>query len=766
MSENLSVRELAEFVCRSGDLYAHSEGKSIDMRDGIRVQEAIRARRRKADANYASEVAVKQEFNIANVKTRLSGRIDGVMLDESKNLIEEYKACAYFPGLPNAIDLGQLMIYAAMFSIEKELTKISLSLVYVDADTLEERAFQYKYDGQTLKLLLAFMLLCYELPHLGHLNRTIERGAWARFRAFPYSEFRYGQRALAGRVYRAASLGEQLLIESPTGSGKTLGTIYPMLKALGHQQKIFYLTSRNSGSIAAQQAVKILDPSSDHLISIEITAKEKICPVEGMPCDAESCEYAKGYFDRAKLAVSALLDKHLIDRSRIEAVSEEFTVCPFELSLDASLWVDIVICDYNYVFDPFVRLQRFQPPKGIHLLIDEAHQLFPRVNSMYTVELSSVQLEGAIQNTPPQLSSALLEIGKEMTLLASGKTGDEFLAGPPEKLNMAILRMLSTLEESEIELTADYDVVRLFAFSCYRWSSAQDWPNAECFSYIIDNRQADLRIRYSCIDSSRLIGDALSNYESSVCFSGTLSPLELYQELHGGEDNLLERSPNPFSADQVKVLVINDISTYYQARERGLADLINLVRSVLDAKPGRYLIAFPSFEYLELFLGALTVNEDLHHEILKQAPAMQLTQAHEILEAFKNQSAALLGVVLGGVLAESIDFLESNIDGIFVVSLGLPPPSLERDLMAERFKDFRDYEWGQTAAYRQPALNKVLQVCGRLIRSPSHRGMLYLVDPRYASARIQSFFPSHWDPVVCQSSDVIKLTRQFWNRRE
>jgi DNA excision repair protein ERCC-2 len=156
----------------------------------------------------------------------------------------------------------------------------------------------------------------------------------------------------------------------------------------------------------------------------------------------------------------------------------------------------------------------------------------------------------------------------------------------------------------------------------------------------------------------------------------------------------------------------------------------------------------------------------LHHEILKQAPAMQLTQTHEILEAFKKRSFALLGVVLGGVLAESIDFLESSIDGIFVVSLGLPPPSLERDLMAERFKGTRDYEWGQTAAYRQPALNKVLQVCGRLIRSPSHRGMLYLIDPRYASARIQSFFPSHWDPVMCQSSEVSKLTRQFWNSTE
>ena len=766
MSESLSVRELSEFICRSGDLYAHAEGKRIDMRDGIRVQEVIRARRRKVDAHYASEVSVKQEFDIASVKTQLSGRIDGLVLDESSCLIEEYKACGRLPGFPNAVDLGQLVIYAAMFSIEKELVEISLSLVYVDAETFEERSFRYEYDGRRLKSLLAFMLLCYDLRYLEHLNRTIERSSWARFRAFPYSEFRYGQRALAGRVYRAASEGEQLLIEAPTGSGKTIGTIYPMLKALSHQQKIFYLTSRNSGSIAAQQAIKLLDPSSDHLVSIEITAKEKICPVEGMPCDAESCEYAKGYFDRSRQAVSVLLRENLIDRSAIEAVSEEFTVCPFELSLDASLWADIVVCDYNYVFDPFVRLQRFQPPKGIHLLIDEAHQLFPRVNSMYTVELSSGQLEGAIENAPLQLSSSLLEIRKEMNLLANGKTSDEFVVELPEQLNDAISHMILALEESDIELTEHLDVLSLFIFSCYRWSSAQDWPNGECYNYIVDNNSADFRIRYSCIDSSQIISEMLACYESSVCFSGTLSPLELYQELHGGEDNLLERSPNPFDPDQLKVLVVKDIPTYYQQRGQGLEDLVNLVRSVLEVQRGRYMVAFPSFDYLELFLGFIRDNEGLDHEILRQTPAMQLAQTHEILEAFKEKENALLGVVLGGLLAESIDFLESNIDGVFVVSLGLPPPSLERDLLADRFKKTRDYEWGQTAAYRQPALNKVLQVCGRLIRSQSHRGMLYLIDPRYASARIQSFFPSHWDPVLCRSSEVVKLTRQFWNGRE
>ena len=686
-----------------------------------------------------------------------------MIVNESSCVVEEYKACARFPEHPNLVDLGQLTIYAAMFAMNREFSEFSLSLIYVDAETFEEHAFSYNYSLQTLSLLLAIILLCYELRHKKHQHRTIGRADWARFKEFPYPDFRFGQRALAGRVYRAAVAGEQLLVEAPTGSGKTLGTVYPLFKALEYDQKLFYLTSRSSGSIAALDAVKMIDPSNEHVVLVEIIAKEKICPVEGMPCDAELCPYAKGYFDRAGEAVLTLLDQKFIDRSALEDVAEKYTVCPFEISLDAALWADLVVCDYNYIFDPFVRLQRFQPPTGIHLLIDEAHQLFPRVNSMYSVELSFIDLVEATADAPSLLLRHLDLVRKQ---LAAVFDANEIVIEPPVQLNEAIARLLAALSESEIELSEEDQSLSLFVFSCYRWSAAQDWQNDGSFSYIVERDVADQKLNFSCIDSSGLIKEALSNYESSVCFSGTLSPLELYRDLHGGEPNLIERSPNPFESNQLGILLIKDISTYYKDRPRSIQSLVELVRSVLRVKRGRYLIAFPSFEYLELFFEAFTSATEMDCVQLKQESGMQARRTRELLDEFKESTFAMLGVVLGGVLGESIDFLESAIDGIFVVSVGLPPPSIERDLLAKRFKESRDDEWGQTVAYRQPAMNKVLQVCGRLIRSPSHRGMLYLIDPRYQLDRIRLFFPSHWHSVTTKASDVEKLTQEFWSDGE
>ena len=230
MSQNLSVRELAEFVCRSGDLYARAEGRRIDALDGIRAQEVLRERRKNKYTQYSSEVAFKNDFTLANEETTLSGRADGLLITQKGCVLEEYKACGKFPVQPNQVDVGQLMIYGAMLAMRSELSITALKLIYVEADTFEETCFSYEFDNSELKQILAFMLLCLDLRRRRHWHRTAERHSWLAHKKFPYPDFRFGQRALAGRVFKAVENGERLLIESPTGSGKTMGTIYPSLK--------------------------------------------------------------------------------------------------------------------------------------------------------------------------------------------------------------------------------------------------------------------------------------------------------------------------------------------------------------------------------------------------------------------------------------------------------------------------------------------------------------------------------------------------------
>ena len=761
MSQNLSVRELAEFVCRSGDLYSRAEGRRIDALDGIRAQEVLRERRKNKYTQYSSEVAFKHDFTLANEETTLSGRADGLLITQKGCVLEEYKACGKFPVQPNQVDVGQLMIYGAMLAMRSELSIASLKLIYVQADTFEEKCFSYEFDNSELKQILAFMLLCFDLRRRRHWHRTAERHSWLAHKKFPYPDFRFGQRALAGRVYEAVENGERLLIESPTGSGKTMGTIYPSLKGMKHLEKLFYLTSRNSGSIAAMKTIDLIDPEYSNLVSIEIVAKEKLCPVEGMPCDSELCSYAKGYFDRSKEAVGALLEKKFISQRVVETVSEEHRVCPFEISLDASLWADIVVCDYNYVFDPFVRLQRFQPPRGIHLLIDEAHQLFPRVNSMFTVELDSLSLQDAITEADPRLHGSLNLVQHEFLALKACSEPDRSQIEAPQGFNKAILSFLETIRENEIELEG-FPSLRDFVFACHRWSTALDWEFETSFEYIIECRDDQILVTRSCIDSSEIIHESLGKYESSIAFSGTLSPLSMYQELHGGETNLTARSPNPFAKDQLEVMLVNDIPTYYQMRRDSLGSLIRLVNSVLETKKGRYLIAFPSFQYMDLFLDELSCTKTADHQIISQMPGAKMEEIQELLQSYQDTEACLLTIVLGGVLGESIDFIEFPIEGVFVVSIGLPPKSIERNLLADRFAKLHGHDSGQAAAYFQPALNKVLQVCGRLIRSSTHRGIIYLIDARYLSGEIQKFFPSHWRPTVVSKTKAAEITRRFW----
>jgi DNA excision repair protein ERCC-2 len=578
--------------------------------------------------------------------------------------------------------------------------------------------------------------------------------------------FRPFQRAMARRAYQALRDRECLLLEAPTGSGKTAAMLYPAIRALGGAgyQRVFFLTSRNTGAHAALDALLRMDPHGEWLRFAQISARERMCQQAGEPCDPRTCPMAQGYYDRVREAVVALLERRAMTPETIRAVAAQHRVCPHELSLDAALWSDVVIGDYNYLFDPVVRLQRFAGEKDAAVLVDEAHQLAPRVRDMLSLRLAREAVRAAIQEAPPApLARRLRGIDRQLLALAKGSVAEgEWAIAHPAALLRALERFCDACFETVAPLEAWPATLQLF-FDAARWVRDADPDAGEGWMYRVRANGSGLRdvvVELDCLDPGPWIAARLGEYGGHVRFSGTVSPLPLYQQLHGFEGAPAERAGNPFDPAQLAVLLVEDVPTYLQARSRTLGSLVELVARVADARRGHYLVAFPSFEYLRQFAEAFArAYPACALEV--QAPGMEEAARAAFLAAFQDDAQPRIGlVVLGGVFGESVDFSDATLAGVVCVGLGLPPPSFSRDALANHF-DAQGAD-GRTIAYLQPALVKVVQMAGRLLRGPADRGVLCLVDPRFAGAACRPFFPSHWRPVRTRAAAVPGLLANFW----
>jgi len=762
---DLSVRELAEFVCRQGDLYASRAGRQVDAEEGVQHQQRAQRLRRDADPHYQAEVTVATPFVCAGEQRLLRGRMDGLCSNQALVLIEEFKCCGELPEKVQLVDRGQAWLYAGMQALtDPAAAQFDVRVTYIHADTAEQAVFSETATRAKVLATLAFMLLCYTTRIERHLARSNNRARWAEALDFPLAAYRPSQQAIARRVYRAIEATENLLLEAPTGSGKTLAVLYPALKAQQRDDQLFFLTSRNGGAQAALAAATQLDPDRMHLSVVEITAKEKTCFVPGMPCDAQVCPYAAGYFDRAGTAVSELMASKLADRTNIEAVAQAHQVCPFELSLDTALWADLIIGDYNYVLDPVVRLKRFAGHDRLHLLIDEAHQLSPRVRNMLTVKIDRTAVRRAKKISHAELKKRVASIDRALMSMRRSHGQGEHQLDSVDSVTRACARLLETVAEQEVELEAYPQLKDLF-FSALRWRRSEAWFQAAQFAHHIAVNGRDVVVTRACLDSGPYMQSVFAEHGAVIRFSGTVTPFALYQRLHGQSDSVSERARSPFHSDQVLVLVVRDIGTYYQQRQASLQRLVTMLQQLTAAKSGRYLIALPSYAYLDSVAGAYssacTDNEQL---LFVQRKGQSNEAAAALLEAFGDADTAVLFIVMGGIYGESVDFSAANLSGVIMVGLGLPPPSLERDLMQAYFDAQQGEGWGRMAAYTQPALVKNIQAAGRLIRSPDDFGVICLVDPRFTSREVQQFFPGHWQPQVTASADVRQKVTQFWQR--
>ncbi|MFT7653429.1 MAG: DNA excision repair protein ERCC-2 [Candidatus Azotimanducaceae bacterium] len=767
-SHVLSVREMAKVLFTRGDLFPVSASGSVDPELGIMVQKSVQHERLELYEGYRREVSFRSNFLGGYTDWTIQGRADGCYVRSGVLVIEEFKCTRVHPDEFSWVDYGQCLLYAALAVVDEGFESpgwqrqlVEVEVIYVEPETLREKSFNEQWRVADLQLALAFLLTLVDVRWQRHQSRVQRRIDWSQSLQFPVLPFRKGQQAIARRVFTALRDRQHLLLEAPTGSGKSLAVLYPVARSLDHWEQAVFLTSRNSGSEAALLASRQISNDQSVLSVVEIIAKEKACFVEGMPCRADLCEYAKGYFDRVGEAVDAVIEAGVVDHQRLAELAKVHRVCPFELSLDAALWTDLIVGDYNYVFDPVVRLKRLVDHKHLQVLVDEAHQLAPRAQEMLKVELrrssfrKDKNLPSAIQKRMASIDRALMKLRQET---GQGIHQIENL----DSVHRAVAKFLQEVAELDLSLRdlslGEGGEFQDTYFACHRWHRSSQWIEPEVFANLVEVEGRSVVVRQICLDAGPWIQQVIEQHGASVRFSATLTPLALYQRAHGYEDAHSERAPNPFRESQLAVFIVPDVPTYFRERQRSLSKLQQLISNIGEAKPGHYLIALPSYSYLKM------VSEVVPGENYCQSQGMSREELSSLIADFAQAKTGYLFIVLGGSLGESVNLTGVTLQGVVVVGLGLPPPSLERQLTAQYFDHQESDGWGQRIAYTQPALAKIQQAAGRLIRGDEDRGIIFLVDPRFRASEIDAFQPAHWQPKIVATKEIVREVHAFWDQ--
>ena len=750
---DISVRELAEFVHKKGDLGGESSfRRSNRALEGIKGHKRIQQSR---GSDYHPEVSVERSFAKDGVNLRVVGRVDGI-IEGLAPLIEEIKTVE--PGWSKEADpvhWAQLRIYAGILALEKGWLNASLQLTYLELDTNEVFLFKEEASREALLNFLNETIeewFAWLIPYVEWISK---RNAASEKAPFPFTTFRVGQRELARSVYRAIQGKRSHFVEAPTGLGKTLATLYPAIKALPliGDGKVFYVTAKTPGRIAAQDALQKLRDAGVQIRSVTLTAKAKICFVpDASGCDPATCPFLKGYYDRYKPAMRELLAMQKLDRDNISIVAKKHQVCPFELSLDVSNWVDVIIGDYNYAFDPTVMLQRyFGEGRAKHVvLIDEAHNLVDRSREMYSASLAardiSIAAEVGKTSTKARRSLAAARDGLQ-ALLCSAPTGipqpkayhrGAFAAvAIPQAFIEALRALAGTIEAFLVGSPRDEALPWLEPyFTVHRFLQVAEIFD-ETYRLIID--PTNQAVTLFCVDPSKRLAQTLRGLRSAIFFSATLSPIDYFIDVLGGSTESMRAAyASPFRSDQMIVRIAPfDIS--FQERNRSMDSVVEAIQKHLRENPGNNLIYCPSLAYLEQLHQKLTA---LGVAAFAQRGGMTESERDSFLAKFTNGTGSVGLAVMGGIFAEGIDLPGEQLIGVTVIGVGLPSLSVERDILSAYFD--RKEKPGFDYAYRFPGMQRVLQAVGRLIRSEDDQGEALLVDRRFLEARYETLLPSWW----------------------
>ncbi len=803
MELHVSVRNLVEFIFRSGDIDNRrtSAAQADAMQAGSRLHRRIQ---KGMGDSYQSEVPLFYMERGENYDLAIEGRADGIFTGTSEPLywVDEIKGMYRDLSTleePIYVHKAQAMCYAYIFAEQKHLERIGVQMTYCNLDTEDTRYFREQFSFEQLSAWFLELMRQYRRWADFQYEWKVKRQASIKNLRFPY-EYRKGQQHLVGDVYRTILREKILFLQAPTGVGKTISTVFPAVKAVGEglADRIFYLTAKTVTAAVARETFQLLQEQGYQGKIIQITAKEKLCLCDEMECNPVHCPYAKGHYDRVNDAVYDLLCRcDLLTREEILAQARSYQVCPFEMSLDAASFADDIVCDYNYVFDPNVCLKRFfqEGVQGDYIfLVDEAHNLVERARQMYSASIIKEDILAAkrvfkkyskrIERQLEKCNRSMLELKRE---------SDTFCVRENvSALYFLLSRLLAELDEflqKPVDFPERKDILD-FYFSVRDFVNVYELADAHYVIYSGFDEDGRFFVRLFCVDPSANLQKCLDKARATVFFSATLLPIGYYKSiLSEKEDNYAVYAESTFSQEQSLLLIGRDVSSRYTRRnEAEFAHIAAYIDRVIRSRKGNYMIFFPSYrlmgqvyEAFEKLQGAPTGQigeraKGAREEIplvltyangiaaMQQTSHMGETEREAFLAEFETGHAQSLAAfcVMGGIFGEGIDLKQERLIGAIVVGTGIPQIGDEREILKEYY-DKRSGN-GFDYAYRFPGLNKVLQAAGRVIRTAEDRGVIVLLDERFLYSEYESLYPREWSHrEICTLETVEEKLAAFWD---
>ena len=779
----ISVRNLVEFILRSGDL-DNSSGTSGDKEAMLKGGRLHRKIQRSMKGDYQAEVSLKKESEYNDVVIQVEGRADGIFTEDGAVYIDEIKGTygnVQAMDMPIPVHRAQAMCYGLIWGEKEGISEIHIQMTYAHLETEETRRFREDFSIEELKGWYQKLLDAYHKWIAYSLNWKKERNASMKDLQFPFP-YREGQRDIVSGVYHTVSSGKTLFVQAPTGVGKTMSAIFPSVRAIGEGkgETLFYLTAKTITGTVAQEAFHILREKGLKFKVTAITAKEKLCFQDTPECTSEKCPYAKGHFDRVNDAVYELwTTEEVYSREVIRAHAEKWQVCPFEMCLDLSIWVDGIICDYNYVFDPNVHLKRFfgENISGDHIfLIDEAHNLVERGREMYSAGISRqslVALRKKIRKRFSKLARTLDKANRQMmeleeNLAETGK-GYQVLSNPgvlPITFLTISGELEEILEEKELEEELRREILE-FYFIVRDFLNVSELVDENYVVYTENSAEEGFRLRLFCVNPAENLGEYLKKGKSAIFFSATMFPMLYYRELLTTDrDAYGIYVQSPFPKENRRILIGSDVSSRYTRRNREeYRKIAGYIARCVWQRQGNYMAFFPSYRLMEDVLQVY--EEEFSVDWVRcvcQTPDMTEQEREGFLEEFQEREGTLVGFcVLGGIFSEGVDLTGESLIGAVIVGTGLPQIGSQREILKEYYD--KKNHCGFDYAYRYPGMNKVLQAAGRVIRTKEDKGVILLLDDRFWDRDYQEIFPREWqDRTGCRLDTVEGAVETFWKR--